>query len=280
MPEVEVPSVVGDPIVPSLTQQARVIPNGVMILSLFPVEMKCETHNAGGFTFVLPAAEKSRIKIWTANPEILYKRERQSGVEPFLKREMGSQMGYSALIVCDTFEWIRNHQLGEMQAMPRGAALVAQDLIRSWTSGISGPGSLGIGVYNPKRDLAEQLAELSAGLHMRFSDLVLKADRLAAQQDFVAIERNLLYRIAAEWLGLKERPWYRPLTPGETKDCPACFAAIPVRARTCVQCKTDLIEFCLKHEIDDPAVAEYLRVKKERAEKPSAPAEKSPTMKK
>ena len=129
--------------------------------------------------------------------------------------------------------------------------VVAENLVRAWTRGRVGTeGGLGPGVLicqglEPSHDEVAQARALQTAY---FEFLVNDADAKYAREGAKDIEAD--HRLAAEWLGVQNREWAKPITPASNKACPACGEDIKSTALVCRHCRTDIPKY-----IEDRATA-------------------------
>lgn len=209
-----------------LARQSRVI------VSIFPLEQTVVRRHNGIKTYHLPAAKPGEyvklVVTGVVDPGIDYTTE--------------------------PYTWV---------GRPVPVDVVVEDLVRAFTrsqleaSDSAGPG---IGPIRGEEPTREELEELRARQEKYARMLVEHADALFAKGDLFAI--TPLHRAMARWLGVEDREWVRELSFKPTKHCIACTETIPVQARVCQFCRTDLVSFMEANpDVDrsaDPFVAELV----------------------
>lgn len=154
--------------------------------------------------------------------------------------------GYSKLVVLDTFATCKNFSSGALYPAPVPASVVADNLIQAWTKGRVGtsqdsqlgPGILICAGPEPTEAEVASAKELQTAY---FRKLVNDADASFSKEGSLNISDD--HRMAAEWMGTKDRKWAQPITPAETKRCPACAEEIKAAALICRFCNTNIRKF-------------------------------------
>lgn len=184
-----------------------------LILSVFPLPQSLELRHEGLKQYYLPAAPKGK---------------------------------YSTLLVHDTFAWNRNWHADafELFQAPISAASVAENLIQRWSNGLIGTkDGLGPGIMicAGLEPTPEEIDVVNQRQSDYFSSLINEADTLFGREEFTAITDT--HRLAADWMGVNDREWAKPITRVEMRACPACAEQIRGAAKVCRWCHTDLREF-------------------------------------
>lgn len=158
---------------------------------------------------------------------------------------------YTTLTVKDTFSWLRNlHTDGTSYYQgPIPATVVAENLVQRWTQGLVGTKDglgPGIMIIEGAVPTSEEIADATARQEAYFRNLVYEGDECFTKEGGINITD--LHRVAAEWMGLNDRPWIKPLTSAALMPggCPACKEPVKDGAVICKHCHTDIPEFLAK----------------------------------
>jgi len=177
--------------------------------------------------------------------------------------------GYSLLTVFDSFQ-------STLQGRrPVLAEQIARACVGDWAADTTLAKSgfrPGLSIIVGARPTVEELARERETQTGYCQAAIAEADALLAAGELRPLQAQIaLFRLCAEWLGVRDREWYRELRRADYKKngCPACGAVeIPHRAQVCPQCSKDLVEFYssrgrVPDEDEDPVVrAEMLRMRK------------------
>jgi len=247
----------------------KITPGKEVILSVFPSLMVLETQHAGMHKYVHPPCQRDKIIQLTNNPDRTTVQPAKEGPS-FFYQEIDVDMGegYAMIEVFDTYQitrdWTVDNEVYLNRPIPAGGPHgVAVDIVKCWTSGRfteSAAGGPGIRVYDPTRDLQEQLEMLRAHQSTYFKDLIHQADEFAQRAEM----RNItnLHRLAAEWEGVKDRKWFEAIQAKVTKSCPGCGETINANAIICKHCNINIILFAEEMGkrnilIKDPVISLY-----------------------
>lgn len=250
----------------------KITPGKEVIISVFPSIMTLETQHAGMYKYYHPPCQRDKVIILTNNVERTTLQPAKEG-PPFFYQEQDCEMGegFTMIEVFDTYQITRDWTIDNEVYINRpilagGPSGVAVDLVKCWTSGRfteSASGGPGIRVYDAKRDLNEQLAELRAHQSVYFRDLIHQADEFSQRSEM----RNItnLHRMAADWEGVKDRKWFEAIQAKATKSCPGCGETINANAIICKHCNVNIIIFAEDMlargvEITDPVLGLYKQV--------------------
>jgi hypothetical protein len=189
-----------------------------LILSVFPREQQLKLRHEGIKTYVMPAAEPG---------------------------------GYQTLMVHDTFSYNRNYHVEGFALFeaPVPAQVVAENLVQAWSTGLVGtkdglgPGIMICAGLTPT---PEEIAEVNKRQNAYFRSLIGEADALEGIHK--AKDITDLHRLAAEWMGAKDRKWFRLISRVDSKSCPACAEEIRAEAKVCKHCNTNIAEFLAKEQ--------------------------------
>lgn len=199
--------------------------------------------------------------------------------------------GYTKLEVVPTVQWVRdtstindeNHN-GDMRPAPIDHVMRAHDLANKWrgnTVGAKSGFSPGIAVYDGEEGTPQFdkfISDLRTSQQSFFQWLVQDANDKHIKGDNKDITD--LHRSAAKWLlesGAERLPWYPKIEKKTLKRCMACDEQIADNAKTCTHCRTDLIEWMVKYDLEesaDPTVFPIAqKIKKARAVAQNVPIE-------
>jgi hypothetical protein len=181
------------------------------LISVYPLELSLELRHEGTKTYVMAAAPPD---------------------------------GYSQLVVDDTFASVKNFTSGQLYPAPVPAAAVADNLVNSWTKGrVGSADGLGPGVLVCAGTVPQpaEIAEAKARQTNYFRSLVNDADIKFTKEGAVNITDD--HRLAAKWMGVKDRKWAQPMIPKSLVQCPACREEVYSEAILCKHCHTNIPEF-------------------------------------
>lgn len=184
------------------------------VISVYPRELRLELRHEGFKTYVMPGAPKGK---------------------------------FSTLTVRDTYAYVRNFSVDnfELYQAPVAGSVVAENLMQAWSNGLVGtkegigPGILVCADLEPT---AEEIASVMAKQEVYFRELIMEGDILFNKPE-TAGDITDVHRLAAEWMGTTDRPWFKPLTHISLTPCPACAEDIRSTAKICKVCKTNIAEF-------------------------------------
>ena len=183
------------------------------IVSVYPVAQSLELRHEGTKTYTLDAAPEG---------------------------------GFTAITVDDTWSAVKDWGTGSLRMAPVPGSVVADNLLRAWSQGrvgtgidnMRGPGILICAGLQPTADEIHQAREKQTEY---FRYLVHDADMKFAQDEAKLISDD--HRMAAHWMGIKDRKWSQPMVPKSLVNCPACREEIYSDAVMCKHCRTNIHEF-------------------------------------
>lgn len=185
------------------------------IISVFPMEQRLQLLHEGIKTYEIEAAERGSYKTLTVN---------------------------------DTYAWCRNFHVDKfsLYAAPVSAAVVADNLIQRWSTGMVGTKEgLGPGVMVcvGLEPTEAEIATVNARQEEYFRYLINEADALyqKAPGDVTSY-----HRLAAEWMGAHDRPWFKPIAHIDMVKCIACAEEIRSEAKICRWCHSNQADFRAK----------------------------------
>lgn len=277
MSTLQMPNLPDAPVMPVYT------PGMSTVLSIWPFDQTHMTHHAGIITYGHPAAAKDQIKVVQMNPERVTMRPSNTpvGVEyksPYMSKytnmPIKSGIGYTRIDVYDTYTRARNFSMESDNTPvvivdhPITALSVADMLVKIFSGGRPGDyvyGGPGMVVYDPKRSLEEQLAELHAKQTLFAEGIVNEAEGFAAERQWKNI--TSVHRTLAKWLGYTPKDWgIASQRNVAVKKCVNCQADIPLRALKCTNagCGVNLVQFYQEFGLgsDDEAVLDVLKWRK------------------
>lgn len=160
---------------------------------------------------------------------------------------------------------------------PVPADAIATELVRQFTSScLKATTTIGPGIFvareaEPTDQQILDSPEYAAALKRQeayFRALIQDADALTLKGQPVTD----IHRVAAKWMGVENRPWFKEISEQRIKTCAACGETILAVAVKCRFCQTDLVEWALENGIEqseDPFV--WQRVQARRKAKPQKP---------
>lgn len=205
------------------------------VISVYPLELRLELRHEGSKTYVMAAAP----------PE-----------------------GHSQLTVEDTFASVKNFSSGQLYPAPVPAAAVADNLVNSWTKGrVGSADGLGPGVLvcASMQPTAEEIDRARVQQTAYFRSLVNDADIKFTKEGALNITDD--HRLAAKWMGIKDRKWAQPMVPKSLVSCPACREEVFSDAVLCKHCHSNIPKFLAEQLA--PAVVESVSVQAEPAKVPA-----------
>jgi hypothetical protein len=173
--------------------------------------------------------------------QVLTLRHEGSKTYTMPKAEPGKHV---TLRVDDTFSINKNYGTGQMYRADVSAAVVAENLVHAWTRGKVGTDSgfgPGIIICEKAEPSPHEIQMANDRQTAYFRHLVNQADSLHANGENKEITDE--HRLAAEWMGLGDRQWSRPIERVEMKRCPACAEEIRSDAKLCRHCRTNIDDF-------------------------------------
>jgi hypothetical protein len=154
-----------------------------------------------------------------------------------------------ALLVVGSSSWWKELDLEQpLLEIPVGSVLVANSIITDYINGMSGvnigeaqPGLFYIpgerNVEQIKKEFKGQL-DLAAARQKNWYTIIVKiADTLWARTNGNPLAISDHARMAAQELGLKEKPWMKDFSTLELKNCPACGVLRNDNFPVCQHCK-------------------------------------------
>lgn len=189
------------------------------LLSIFPIAQSLTLRHEGYKTYELPAVKKGE---------------------------------HALLAVNDTFSWNRDFSKEEFMLYPAPipGQVVAENLIQAWAHGKIGTSDgLGPGIIllEGTKPTPAELELANSVQESYFRHLIYEADQKFIQEGGLNITD--LHRVAANWMGLNDRQWIKPIVEINLVNCPACAEQIRAAAKVCKHCHTNIPEF-LKTESD------------------------------
>lgn len=165
--------------------------------------------------------------------------------------EASPRDGFSSLFVPDTFASLRSPGTGQYYPAPVPASVVVENLVSVWTRGRLGssagvgPGVLIVEGVNPSNPTPEEIKTAVAAARARqeeyFRYLINDADIRFTKEGQMNITDD--HRMAAEWMGVRDRKWAQKIEAVEPKHCPACGEEVLATAIICKHCGRDMEEF-------------------------------------
>lgn len=210
-------------------------------------DISTSTGSAGRRSMPMPGTSGSRL-ILSVFPMTQSQDLMHEGIKRYTL-DAAERNSYVTLLVEDTYAVCRNlHADGvEFYSAPVPASVVAQNLVKSWSTGLIGTtDDLGPGILVCK-DLDVTDAEITTANGRQaeyFRFLINEAD--AKQLQGKANEITDIHRLAANWMGAHDRAWYKPIEHVEMVQCAACGEEIRSSAKICRWCHTHIGEFIAK----------------------------------
>lgn len=184
------------------------------VISAYPLPMELELRHEGSKRYKIEAAPKGEIRVLTVN---------------------------------DTFGINKNFSSGQYWAAPIPASVVADNLVQAWAKGrVGNKEGVGPGVLVCK-ELVPDAAEIETVMGLQeayYRFLVNDADLKNAHDQVKHITDE--HRIAADWMGVKDRAWAKKMERIDMQRCPACAEEIRETAKVCRFCNVHIAEFLEK----------------------------------
>lgn len=193
-------------------------PGSVTLVSVYPKEQRLELRHKGITTYIMPAARKGE---------------------------------FTTLVVRDTYAFNRNYSAPGVQLYPAHipASVVAENLVQRWKNGhVGAKEGLGPGIAICAGDTPtpDEVESVRVRQEEYFRTLIHEADSLFAKEGGLNIRDD--HRMAADWMGTQERPWFKAIKAAAMVRCPACAEEIRAEAKLCRFCRTNIADFLAASE--------------------------------
>lgn len=143
--------------------------------------------------------------------------------------------GYTVIQIFDSVQFTIEPNSQMMVPRPIPAMVIAEAMADSRKSVKMPAGTLGIGHCELEESIPSLVKELTRIQTECFAALIMEGNTLhgAAKYDQI----HGYHRMAADWMGMADLPWRKPIAPNSKKSCLLCALEIPAQALACPNCK-------------------------------------------